>query len=132
MTTVLYAWPYGGFIEILSNLKRKKLHRKNQHSNFLRGSFSNKDNITAPIQFRRASQPQNLKTCFFLRNRPIHFSICDFWFELKWFWIWYGITVFETIQLPYLLKPWIYHAETNAETAMLKLYLSFHQLFFLF
>ena len=28
MTTVFHAWPYGRFIEIQINLRRKKLHRK--------------------------------------------------------------------------------------------------------
>ena len=28
MTTVFHAWPYGRFIEIQSNLRRKKLHRR--------------------------------------------------------------------------------------------------------
>ena len=32
--------PYGRFIEIQSNLRRKQLHRTNQGFNFLRGSFS--------------------------------------------------------------------------------------------
>ena len=58
MTTVFHAWLYGRFIEIQSNLRRKKLHRTNQGSNFLGGSFSNRDNVTAPIQLRRESQPQ--------------------------------------------------------------------------
>ena len=43
------------------NLRRKKLQRKNQGSNFLQGSFSNRDNVRAPIQFKRKSQPQHLK-----------------------------------------------------------------------
>ena len=60
--------PYGRLIEIQSNLRRKKLHRTNQGSNFLGGSFSNRDNVRAPVQFRRESQPQHLK-------RPIHFHI---------------------------------------------------------
>ena len=47
---------YGRFLEIHSNLRRKKLHRTNQGSNFLGGSFSNRDNVRAPIQFRRESQ----------------------------------------------------------------------------
>ena len=38
MTTVFHAWPYGRFIEIQSSLKRKKLRRTNQGSNFLGGS----------------------------------------------------------------------------------------------
>ena len=40
MTTVFHAWPYGRFIEIQRNLRRKKLHRTNQGPNFLGGSFS--------------------------------------------------------------------------------------------
>ena len=63
MTTVFHAWPYGRFIGLQSNLRRKKLHKTNQGSNFLRGSF------------RRESQPQHLKRRFFLKNRPTHFHI---------------------------------------------------------
>ena len=44
-----------------SNLRRKKLYRMNQSSNFLGGSFSNRDNVRAPIQFGRESQSQHLK-----------------------------------------------------------------------
>ena len=58
MTAVFHAWAYGRFIEIQSNLRRKKLHRMNQSSNFPGGSFSNRDNVRVPIQFRRESQPQ--------------------------------------------------------------------------
>ena len=50
MTTVFHAWPYGRFIEIQSNLTRKKIHRSNQCFNFLGGSFNKRDNIRAPIQ----------------------------------------------------------------------------------
>ena len=53
MTTVFHTWPYGRFIEIESNLRGKKLHRTNQGSNFLGGIFSNRDNVRAPIQFRK-------------------------------------------------------------------------------
>ena len=35
---------------------RKKLHRTSEGSKFLGGSFSNRDNVRAPIQFRRESQ----------------------------------------------------------------------------
>ena len=42
---------------------------------FLGDSFSNRDNVRALIQFRRESQPQYLNSCFFLKNRPIHFHI---------------------------------------------------------
>ena len=75
MTTVFHAWPYGRFIGLQSNLRRKKLHKTNQGSNFLRGSFSNRDHVRAQIQFRRESQPQHLKRRFFLKNRPTHFHI---------------------------------------------------------
>ena len=57
MTTVFHARPFGRFIEIQS---------RNQDPNFLGGSFSNqrynKDNVRAPIQFRRD-------------NSTIHFHI---------------------------------------------------------
>ena len=56
---------YGRFIEIQSNLRRKLFGR----------SFSNIDNVTVPIQFRRERQPQHFKRWFFLKNRPIHFYI---------------------------------------------------------
>ena len=49
VTTVFEAWVYGRFIEIQSNLRRKKLHRTNQGFNFLGGSFSNRDNISALV-----------------------------------------------------------------------------------
>ena len=42
-----------------------------QRSNFLGGNFNNRDNVRAPIQFRRESQSQHLKNWFFLKNRPI-------------------------------------------------------------
>ena len=61
MTKVFHVWSYGGFIEIHSNLRRKKLHRMNHGPNFLGDSFSNRDNVRASIQFRRESQPQHLK-----------------------------------------------------------------------
>ena len=41
------------FIEIQSNLRRKKLHKTNQGSNLLGGSFSNRDYLRGSIQFRR-------------------------------------------------------------------------------
>ena len=43
----------GRFIEIKSNFGRKKLHKTNNGSIFLRGSFSNRDNVRAPIQHRK-------------------------------------------------------------------------------
>ena len=61
MKTVFHAWMYGRFIEIMSNLRKKKPHIMNKGSNFLGGTFSNRDDVRAPIQFRRESQPHHLK-----------------------------------------------------------------------
>ena len=47
---------HGRFIEMQSNLTRKKRHRTNQGSNFLGDSFSNRDNERAPIKSTPASQ----------------------------------------------------------------------------
>ena len=74
MTTPFHARVYGRFIELQSNLMRKKLYRTNQGSNFLAGSQSNRDNVRSPIESKREIQT-HLKRCFFLRNRPIHFEI---------------------------------------------------------
>ena len=68
------------FIEIQSNLRRKKLHSMSQGSNVLSDNFSNSDNLKVPIKFRRATQSQLLFFFFFLsffffKNRPIHFHI---------------------------------------------------------
>ena len=38
-------------------------------------SFSNRDNVRAPIQFGRESQPHHLKISFFFKNRLIHFHV---------------------------------------------------------
>ena len=46
-----------------------------QGSNFLNGgSFSNRNNVRAPIQFRRERIQQHLKR-FFVKNRTSHFHI---------------------------------------------------------
>ena len=75
MTTVFHARPYGRFIDIQSNLRGMKPHGTNQGSNFLGGSFSNRNNIRGPIKFRRERQAHLFKRLFFLKNRPIHFHI---------------------------------------------------------
>ena len=61
MTTVFHVWRYIRFVEIQNNLRGKKFHRMNQGFNFLGVSFSNRDKVRAPIQFRRESEPQHLK-----------------------------------------------------------------------
>ena len=73
MKTVFHPRLYGRFIEIQSNHRRNKLHTTNQGSNFLGGTFSNRDNVRAPIQFIRERLPQHLKRWFFLKNRLINF-----------------------------------------------------------
>ena len=76
LTAVFHARLYGMFIEIQRNLRRRTLHRMNQGSNFLGGSFSNNDNVRAPIQFRRQGrQPQLLKRWFFPKTKLTHFHI---------------------------------------------------------
>ena len=75
MTTVFHGRPYGGITVIRRNLRRKKLHRTNQGSNFLGGSFSNSDTVRYPIQFRKEIQTQHLKRLFLLKNRPFNFHI---------------------------------------------------------
>ena len=72
MTTAFHAWPYCRFMDIQRTLRRKKFRRTNQGSYFLGDSFSNRDNVRAPIQFRKESRLQHLKRLLFLKNRPIH------------------------------------------------------------
>ena len=73
MNKVFHAWLHGRFIEIKSNLRRKKLHRTYKGSNFSESSFSNRDYMRASIQFRRERQSHDLERWFSLKNRPIHF-----------------------------------------------------------
>ena len=76
MTTVFYAWLYDSFIEIQSNVRRKKLHWTNRDFNFLGGGFNNRVNKRAPIQLRIVrigSQSQHLKTWFFCKSKSIPF-----------------------------------------------------------
>ena len=58
--TLLHARPYGKFIDTQQPQERET-SETNQGYNFLGGSFSNRDNITTPIQFRREKQSQYLK-----------------------------------------------------------------------
>ena len=64
MATVFHVWLYVRFIEIQSNVRRKKLHGKIQDSNFGGGSFSNRGNVRAPIELTTETQPQHLKNIF--------------------------------------------------------------------
>ena len=62
MISVFHAWPCGRFTVTQSNLRRKKLDRTNQRSSFLGRIFINRNNVRVPVQLRRESQPQHIKT----------------------------------------------------------------------
>ena len=68
MTTAFHARLHGRFLVTQNNFRRKKLHIKNQGSNFLRSSLSNKDNVRAPIQFRREKFFPQEQTHLFLHQ----------------------------------------------------------------
>ena len=53
MTAVFHERLYGRYIEIQNNLRRKKLQRMIQGSNFFEDRFSKRDNTRTPIQFGR-------------------------------------------------------------------------------
>ena len=56
--------PHMGIWQIYRDTEQpqeKKTSQDKLSSNFLGGSFSNRDNIGTPIQFRRQGQPQHLK-----------------------------------------------------------------------
>ena len=75
MATVFHARLYGRFIEINSSLRRKKLHRTNQGSSFLKGTLSNRENERTTIQLREERKPHHLKKLFVFKIRPIHLYI---------------------------------------------------------
>ena len=57
-------------LEIRNNLRRKKLYRMNQGSNFIESSFSNRDNVRALIQFKdRAKLFTEIHTVLELRTQ---------------------------------------------------------------
>ena len=47
----------------------------NQGSNYLGDSFSIRDIVRAPIQFKREKYSHHLQRWFSFKNRPIHFDI---------------------------------------------------------
>ena len=71
MTTVFHVWPYGGFIEIQRNLRKKKLHRTNQSSNFLTDSCSNR---VPQSSLEEKVNPSTLKDEFSSRADPSIFT----------------------------------------------------------
>ena len=80
-TTVFHASLDSRFIEINFNLKRKKLYRVKKTSNFLSDRFSSRDNTSAPIQFRKERQCHYLQNWFFIKDRPIHYQLLEWWNE---------------------------------------------------
>ena len=60
MTIVSHVRSEGRLIKIKDNIKRKRLLRGNQASNFLGDSFSNKGKLSYPIQFKPKRQSQYL------------------------------------------------------------------------
>ena len=48
--------------------------KEQQGSSFLVGSFGNRDNVTAPIQFRKRDSPSILKEDFSSRTDPSIFT----------------------------------------------------------
>ena len=73
MTTVFHARINSKFIEIKSNLKRKKFHKMNQGSNFLGASFT--ETMKQPLSnLEETGRKRSLKNYFFMK-RFIHFHI---------------------------------------------------------
>ena len=58
-------------LELKSSLRRNKLHRTNYGSNFLGGSFSNRDDTRAPIQLPRDGVSQDYFFIRFYINRIV-------------------------------------------------------------
>ena len=71
MTVVFHARLYGRFIEIEINFRRKKLHKTNQRPNFLGDSFNNRDNVRAPIQFRKDDLSSRTNSSIFASVAPV-------------------------------------------------------------
>ena len=68
MTTVFHAGVYGRFIEIQSNVKKKKLHRVNQGSIFLVDNFNNRDMYKFQSNYEENVNPIILKDVFSSRT----------------------------------------------------------------
>ena len=74
MTTGFHVSLNGRFIEVERNTRRKELYRINQGYNFLGGSFNNRDNVRAQIQFKEKVNPSILKGNFSSRAEPSIFT----------------------------------------------------------
>ena len=65
MTVVFHARPRRRFMEIMNNSEKKKLHRTNQRSNFLGGSFIDGTKEKNTLASRNAADEKNLHPEFF-------------------------------------------------------------------
>ena len=85
MTTVFRPGSYGIFIEIQNNLRRNKFHRANKDSNFLGGSFGNRDNEEPQSNLEEKDNPSILEDDFSSRKDPSIFtSIAPALWPVKW------------------------------------------------
>ena len=75
MTVVFHAKLNSRFIEIKSNLWRKKLYRTNWGSSFLGVNFCIKNKVRASIQRRKHKEPNHYRRWFFFNNKPTHYYI---------------------------------------------------------
>ena len=64
MTMVFHARLYEKIIEMKRKFRRARLVRASQDSNFHGGSFSNRNNVRDPIQFKRENKPSIVKGDF--------------------------------------------------------------------
>ena len=90
MTAVFHAWPYGRFIEIQSNLRRKKLHRTNQAPIFLEAVLAIEMMMSEPqSNLEEKVNHSILKYYFFSRTDPSIFKsilpvFLDWSIETSW------------------------------------------------
>ena len=64
MATIFQARPYGRFLDIKCNCKRKKLDGTNQGSTYLGGRFINRDNVRSQLNLVEKVNPNILKNYF--------------------------------------------------------------------
>ena len=89
VTTVFHWWSHGRFVEMQINHRRKKLHRTNQGSNFLKDSFSNKIMYEPQYNLEEKVNPSILKDEFSSVTDPLFFMstepvLLDWLNETSW------------------------------------------------
>ena len=73
MTTVSHTWTYGRLIEYRASSGERNFMERIKAQIFLEAVLAT-DNVRAPIQFRRESQPKHLKRLFFPQEQTHPFS----------------------------------------------------------